>query len=195
MSDVVPTLGRREQRERGSRERDDVVEGARSRGPQERFQFCERHLDWIEVGAVGRQKSDLRSGSFDSYAYLGLFVDGEIVEHDDIAGAKRRREHLLHIGAKAGGVDRPVEHGRRRDPVGPQRGDDRVCLPMAARRVIAQPHAAETSSVSPQQIGRDAAFINKHVLPGVAQWQPVAPAAPLSGDVGTPLFVGVDRFF
>src|SRR5207237_6766342 len=84
VSDVVPTLGRREERERGSGERGDVVEGARSRGTQERFQFRERHLDRIEVGAVGRQKSDLRAGGFDGRAHLWLFVDGEIVEHHDI---------------------------------------------------------------------------------------------------------------
>jgi hypothetical protein len=34
VADVVSTLGRREERERGSREHGDVVEGARSRGPK-----------------------------------------------------------------------------------------------------------------------------------------------------------------
>jgi hypothetical protein len=79
--------------------------------------------------------------------------------------------------------------------VRPQGGDDRVRLPMPAGRVIAEPHATEAASISAQQIGRDAAFIEKDVLPGVAQRQPVAPAAPLSRDVGAALFVGVYRFF
>jgi hypothetical protein len=70
-----------------------------------------------------------------------------------------------------------------------------VRLPMAAGRVIAEPHAAETAPVAAQQIGRHAAFIDKDILPGVVQRQPVAPAAPLSGDVGATLFVGVYRFF
>ena len=195
MSDVVPTLGRRKERERGRGERGDVVEGPRSRRPHERFQFRERHLDRIEVGTVGRQKADLRAGGLDRHAHLWLFVDGEVVEHHDIASAKGRGQHLLHVGPKAGGIDRPIEHGRRREPVGPQRGDDRVRLPMPAGRVIAEPHAAETAPVAAQQVGRDAAFIDEDVLPGVAQRQPVAPAPPLSGDVGTPLFVGVYRFF
>jgi hypothetical protein len=133
VSDVVPTLGGREERERGRGERRDVIEGARSRGPEERFQFRERHLDRIEVRAVGRQKSDPSARGFDRRAQLGLFVNGEIVEHDDIASA--------------------------------------------------------------QQIGRDAAFVDEDVLLGVVQRQPVAPAAPLSGDVGPPLFVGVYGFF
>jgi hypothetical protein len=69
-----------------------------------------------------------------------------------------------------------------------------VRLPMPAGRVIAQAHAARTAPVAAQQIGRDAAFIKKDVLPRVMQRQPVAPAAPLSGDVGTALFVGVYRY-
>jgi hypothetical protein len=172
-----------------------VVEGARARGPQERFQFREGHLDWIEVRAVGRQESEARSHSFDRGAHLRLFVDGEIVQHDDIAGPERWGEDLLHVGAKAGAVDRPIEHGRCRETGRAQRGDDRVRLPMAAGRVITQPQAAQTSAIAAQQIGCDAAFIQEDVVPGVVQRQPLAPAAPLSGDVGAPLFVGVQRFF
>ena len=102
---------------------------------------------------------------------------------------------MLHIGPKADVVDRAIKHGRCREPVDPQCGDDGVRLPMPAGRVIAQAHAAWTAPVAAQQIGRDAAFIDKDVLPGVAQGQPVAPSAPLSSDVGTSLFVGVYRFF
>jgi hypothetical protein len=40
---------------------------------------------------------------------------------------------------------------------------------MAAGRVIAQPDASETATVSAQQIGGDAAFIEKDGLPGVVQ--------------------------
>jgi len=195
VSDVVPTLGRREERERGRGERGHVVEGARSGGAQEGFQFRKGHLDRIEVWTVGRQKSEVRTGGFDGRADLGLLVNGEIVEHDDIAGPECRDEHLLHVGAKAGGIDRAIEDGGCGDPAGPESGDDRVRLPMAARRVIAQPDAAETATIAAQQIGGDAAFIDEDILPGVAQRQPVAPAAPLSGDVRSPLFVGVYRFF
>jgi hypothetical protein len=66
---------------------------------------------------------------------------------------------------------------------------------MAARRVVAEPHAARTAAVPPQQIGRDAAFIDEDVLADIPQRQPVAPASTVSGDVGPALFVGVYRFF
>ena len=195
MSDVIPTLGRREECERGRGERGDLVEGTRARGPHERFQFRERHLDRVEVGTVGRQKADLRARGFDGCAHLGLFVDSEIVEHHDITASQGRGQHLLDVGPKACVIDGPIKDGRRRQAGGPQRRHDRVRLPMPAGRVIAQAHAAETAPVAAQQIGRNAAFIDEDVLPRVAQRQPIAPATPLSGDVGAALFVGVKRFF
>jgi hypothetical protein len=39
---------------------------------------------------------------------------------------------LLHVRAKAGVVDGSIEHRRRGDPVGVERGDDRMRLPMTA---------------------------------------------------------------
>ena len=56
------------------------------RAPEERFQFGERLFDRIEVRTVRRQKSDLRADRFDGRAGLWLFVPGEIVEHDHLAG-------------------------------------------------------------------------------------------------------------
>lgn len=195
MPDVVPALGRREEGQRRSRECSDVVERARSRGPKERFQFREGHLDRIEIRAVGRQESDARAGGFDRGAHLRVFVNREIVEDNDIAWPERRDEDLLHVGAKTGVVDGTIEHGRRGDTGRAQRRDDRVGFPMAAGRVIAQPHAAKTASIPAQQIGRDAAFIQKDVVPSVVERQPLAPAAPLSGDVRSSLLVGMQRFF
>lgn len=66
---------------------------------------------------------------------------------------------------------------------------------MTARRVIAKPGAAPTPSVAAQEVGRHAALIEEDVLAHVTERLPVAPPPPISGDVGAPLFVGVNRFF
>lgn len=68
-------------------------------------------------------------------------------------------------------------------------------LPMSTRRVIAQSRSAEAATVPPQQVGRDPTLVEEDVPLCVAEWEPLSPAAPLSCDVGTPLFVGVNRFF
>ena len=195
MSDVVPTFGRREEREGGSDEGGDLGEAARPRGSRERFQFGERKLDRVEVGTVGREKSELRPGGFDGRPDLRLFVHSQVVEDDDVAASQCGHQHLLDVGQKTGIVDRAIEHGWRTQTLRPQPHDDGVGLPVPARRVIAESQAPETPTIAAEKVGRDAAFIKKDVLPRVAERQPVSPAAPLSGDVGPPLLVGVDRFF
>jgi hypothetical protein len=68
-------------------------------------------------------------------------------------------------------------------------------LPVPARGVIVEARAPETPAIAAKEVRRDATFIEKDVLARVAERQPVSPPAPISGDVGAPLFVGVDRFF
>src|SRR5258705_6061503 len=78
-------------------ELDDLVEAARSRGPQKCFQLGEGELDGIEVRAVGRQEAQPRTDPFNRRLHLRLFVHREVIEDDDLAGAKRPDEHLLDI--------------------------------------------------------------------------------------------------
>jgi hypothetical protein len=66
---------------------------------------------------------------------------------------------------------------------------------VTTRRVIVEPRAAQTPAESPQQIGRHATFIEKPILPHVAQRLPASPLAPRGCHIRAPLFVGVDRFF
>ena len=80
-------------------------------------------------------------------------------------------------------------------PLEPQRGDDRVGLPMATGRVIVEARARGTPAIAPQQIGRHAAFIEKHVLAHVAQRLPRPPLPARRRDIRPTLFVGVNRFF
>jgi hypothetical protein len=62
------------------------VDGSDCLGAQEGFEFGEGHLDWIEVGAVGRQKEE--PGAFGANGPLGCgaFVGREIVGDNDVAG-------------------------------------------------------------------------------------------------------------
>ena len=40
----------------------------------------------------------MRARLLDRGPHLGLLVDREVVEHDDIAGAQRRHQHLFDVG-------------------------------------------------------------------------------------------------
>jgi hypothetical protein len=58
-----------------------------------------------------------------------------------------------------------------------------------------QTRPAETPPVPAEEIGRDAALIEKHVLGCIVHRQVVAPPAALRGDVSAALLVGVNGFF
>ena len=122
-------------------------------------------------------------------------MDGQVVEHNDVAGSQRRHEHLFDVGEECGVVDRAVEDRRRLQAVPSQRGDHGVRLPVSAGRVIAEPQAAGAAAVAPQQIGRDAGFVEKDEVPGIAQRLRILPVAAGRGDVRATLFVGVYGFF
>ena len=76
-----------------------------------------------------------------------------------------------------------------------QPGDHGVRVPMAAGRVIPYAGAAQAAAIAPQQIGRHATFVQKHVLPHIAQRLPRPPLAPGRRDIRPALLVGVYRFF
>jgi hypothetical protein len=66
---------------------------------------------------------------------------------------------------------------------------------MTARRVIVQSCPPRAAAVAADQVGGDAAFINENVLPNITERLRLTPPAPLSGDVGPALLVGVYGFF
>ncbi len=149
MSHVISTFGGCEEAERRGDERVDLIEAARPGGSQEGFQFGERLFDRIEVGTVRGEKSEVGADPFDRRADLGLLVDGEVIEDDDVARAQRGHEDLFDIGEETRIVDGAVEDGRRADALEPQRRDHRMGLPVAAGRVIVEPQAPGTAAVAP----------------------------------------------
>ena len=123
----------REELERDGDQAADLLEVARTRGAQECFQFGERELDRIEVRTVRREESNERAHLLDRGPHLRLFVDREVVEHDDVAWAQRRHQHLFDVGEERRTIDGPIEHRRCAETLETERGDHRVGLPVTAR--------------------------------------------------------------
>ena len=195
MPHKVAALARREELQRDRDELDDLVEAAGSGGPQKRFQLRKRELDRIEIRTVGRQKAEAGADAFDRRLHLRLLVYGEVIEDDHVTRLEGRDEHLLDIGEKCGIVDRPIEDGRRLEAVDAQRRDHGVRLPVAIRRVVAEPEPARAPAIPAQQIGGDAGLVNEDVAARVVQRQRVLPMPPRRGNISAPLFVGEYRFF
>jgi hypothetical protein len=62
-------------------------------------------------------EEELGAGGANELTHGFASMAAEIVQDHDIAGTKRRRKDLLHIGPKALAVDRPLDKPRRIDPV------------------------------------------------------------------------------
>jgi hypothetical protein len=185
----------REELERDRDEAADLLVAARASRAQEGFQFGERELDRIEVRTVRRKEPNVCADALDGGADLGLLMGRQVIQHDDIARVQRGHQHLLDVREKAWAIDRPIEDGRRAQAGEPKGGDDGVRLPVTAGRVITESRAARAATVASEEVGRHAAFIEKDIVPHIAERLPRAPSLTLSDDVGTALFVGVDGFF
>lgn len=85
MPHEVGALARREERQGGADPRDDVVEGPRADGAEECFELRKGELDGVEVRTVRRQEPDDGPDPFDGRLHGRLFVDDQVVEHDDVA--------------------------------------------------------------------------------------------------------------
>jgi hypothetical protein len=192
---VVGAFGGGEEAERGRHQRAHLIEAPWASGAKKRFQFGKGLLDRIEVGAVGRQKAEMRLRGFNCGANLRVLVDRQVVEYDDVARAQRGHQHLFDIREERGTVDGPIEDRRRGEPLEAQPDDEGVGLPVTARRAIVQPRAAWAAAIAPQQVRRDATLIEKDVLTDIAQRLGVLPPAPGGRDIRAPLFVRVYGFF
>lgn len=195
MPDEVEALAWCVELQRYRDELDDLVEVARSRGPQKRFQLRKGQFDRIEVRTVGREKPEARTDPFNRSLHCRLLVHREVIKDDHVAGPERRHEHLLDVGEKAGIVDRAIEDRWRVEAVDTQRGHHGVRLPVAIRGVVAQPDPARAAPVPTDQVGRDAGLIDEDVAARVVQTERVLPTAPRRRDISAPLLVGEYGFF
>jgi hypothetical protein len=73
---------------------------------QQVLELGEDLLDGVEVGRIFWKEEELGPGGADELAHGFAFVAAEIVDDDDVTGAKRRHEDVLDIDPEALAVDR-----------------------------------------------------------------------------------------
>lgn len=162
---------------------------------QERLEFGEELLDWIQVGRVRRQVANGRAGGLDGFAHTGNLMAGQVVGNDHVAGTQGGAEKLLHVGEEGGAVHGSIDDQRGGDGIAAQCGDEGGGLPVPVRR---RPEAALSAWRAPAGGGHrrvDPGLVEEH-QPGAIQ--PALGAAPLSPSllhVGAFLLAGVQRFF
>lgn len=195
VAQVGGAFGGREEAECGGYERHHLIEVTRPRRAEEGLQFRKREFNGIEVRPVRGQKAEVGAGLFDRRAHRRVLVHRQVVEDDDVTRPQRGDQDLIDIGAETVDVDGPVKHRGRTYSVEAEGRNHGVRLPVAAGSVIAEAGAARTAAVAAQQVGRDARFVDKHILSGVTQRQAISPLAAGHHDIRPALFVGVYRSF
>jgi hypothetical protein len=81
---------------------------------EQRLELCKEQFDWIEVRAVGWEKSNLCAGCTNYFFDLCGFVAGEIVENHNISLSKSWREDNRDICAETFTVHRTIKDERCR---------------------------------------------------------------------------------
>ena len=158
------------------------------------FEFSEGHLDRIEIGAVGRQEQEARAGVGDEARRFIALMARQIVEDHRVALAQHGEKDLLDIGLKALGVDRPVEHEGRNQPLAGKARKKRCRLPMTIRGLADGAYTDVRPGITTRHRGGCPSLVEKNE-PAAKALLRVPPGLPALSDVGTPLFAGVHGFF
>lgn len=162
---------------------------------QQGFEFGEDLFDWVQVGAVGRQKEEFGAGVADGAPDMRAFMTAEIIHHDDVARLQGWHECLLNPGQEAAAVDGAFQQTRCCNAIAAQAGDEGHGFPMAVRRFCQQALTFRRPATQRRHIRFGPGLINED-QPGWIDFSLMA--APLdapAGDIRPVLFAGVQTFF
>lgn len=162
--------------------------------PQQFFEFGKGHLNWIEIGAVGRQEQDARAGADDEARRLFVLVARQIVEDHCVALAQNGNENLLDIGKETLRVDGPIEHKGRNQPLAGKACQKRRRLPMTVRRMADGACSNVSPGVTTGHRGGCPSLVEEN-QPAAEAFLRLPPRFSALSDVGTILLAGVHGFF
>lgn len=165
------------------------------RGAEEGLELGEGEFNGVEVRTVRREVDELRCCAFDRFTDPCHFVSGQIVHHDHVTRAERRRQVLLDIAEEHVSVHRAVDHGGRREAAQSQRTDEGRRLPVAVGDVIDDALAAKRPAVQPSELRMSAEFVEKRQPPDIEMRLPEAPSLTPVGDVRPQLLSRMNNFF
>jgi len=152
-------------------------------------------LDGVQVGRIFRKKEELGPGGADELAHGFAFVAAEIVDDDDLTGAKRRHEDVLDIDPEALAVDRTFNKPWRVDAVVAQRGEKSHRLPAAMWDLGIQPVAARRPPPERGHVGPGPGLVDEDQALRLNAILIPCPLGPPPRDIGTIAFASHHAFF
>ena len=194
MTDIVGAFFWGEEVEGAADEIPERVDGSGFGLPQEFLEFGEGHLDRIEIRAVGRQEQKARAGFGNKARRFIALMARQIVKDHCVALAQNGDENLLDIGKESFGIDRPVEHEGRNQPLAGKARKKRCRLPMTIRGMTDGACTDVRPSVTTRHRSGCPSLVEKN-QPATEALLRLPPGLSALSDVGTSLFAGVHGFF
>ena len=174
------------------------VDGADGSGAQMGLEFCEGHFDWVEIGAIGRQKEDPCALVEDGFLGDRTLVSRQIVHDDNVALFEGRGELGLDIGLEDSPVHRRVDDEGRGEGVATQSGDEGLGLPMPERSLGAQALALPAASARARHFRCGSDLVEEDQSVRLEPHLRLPLSSPLFSrlaNVGAIAFAGQKRFF
>ncbi len=125
------------------------------------LEFGERHLDRVEVGAVGREEEEPCAAFLEDRLGFFALVAREIVEDDHISPAQGRRELGLDVGLEDVPVYRRIDDPGRGQPIMTKGCDKRLRAPMAERCAGLEPCSFARTPSQSGHLGGGCSFIDE----------------------------------
>jgi hypothetical protein len=135
--------------------------------PQKRLQFAEGHFDGVQIGGIGRQITEFRTGRFNHLPDASDFMYREIIHDDHVAALERWSKALLQISKKHRPIHRALTHERCRHLVQAQTCHESDRLPVSVRRVADQTLTSWTAASQPHHCGGGAGLVDKYQSCGI----------------------------
>ena len=138
------------------------VEGARLGLSEVCFELGEDFLDRVEVGGVGRQEQEPGAPLLEAGGGPWAFVDGEIVEDDDVALVQGRGELGLDVEIERGPVHGLVDDPGRGQAMAAQAGDEGLRAPVAEGRRGGQSGSLAAATAQAGHLGGEAGLVEEN---------------------------------
>jgi len=137
------------------------VDGPDRPGAQQGLELGESHLDWIEVGAIGRQEQEPSALGANGCLSGRAFMGGQIVQDDEVAGLEGRGQLGFDVSLEDAPIHRRIDDEWRGERATAQAGDEGLRLPMAERDLGKKPLAFGATAAQAGHLGGGSSLVEE----------------------------------
>jgi hypothetical protein len=171
------------------------VDCALGRLAQPRLEGMEHQFNWVKVRRILRQVSQFCAAGLDCLLHASDFMEGDVVDDDDVPPPERRGETLFDISEERFSVHGSLDHHWGDDTGSTKARDECQRFPVSHWNLADKAFSAWAPTVGTDHVGGDGSFIDKYKASGVKQPLLADPASARPRHVGSLSLRGAQAFF